>query len=124
MALKTNRIGALVFGLFNKQSMNLAGLTTESELGYFTRLMDYRGIRDEVNILPLSDKFLWTWRVTSHVPLKAVSSEINRDSIVNSVQLIYQTLLDYGYKRPKIAIAWLRVHMQVKVSYLVKKKSN
>ena len=104
--------------------MNSAGLTTKSELDYFARLTDYRGIRGEVNILPLSDKFLWTSRVTSHVPLKAVSSEINRDSIVNSVQLIDQTLLDYGYKRPKIAVAELRTHMQVKVGYLVKKKSN
>ncbi len=110
MALRANRIGALVFGPFNKQSMNLAGLTTEGELDYFAQLMDYRGLRGEVNILPLSDKFLWTSRVTSHIPLQVVSSSINRASIVNSVQLIHQTLLDYGYKRPKIAVAGLNPH--------------
>ncbi len=33
-------------------------------------------------------------------------------------RLIHQTLLDYGYKRPKIAVAGLRTHMQVKVGYL------
>ena len=58
MVLKTNRIGALVFGPFNKQSMNLAELTIESELDCFARLMDCQGIRGEVDILPLSDKFL------------------------------------------------------------------
>ncbi len=42
MALRTNRIDALVFVPFNKQSMKLAGLSTEDELQYFAQLMDYK----------------------------------------------------------------------------------
>ncbi|MAT78224.1 4-hydroxythreonine-4-phosphate dehydrogenase [Candidatus Poribacteria bacterium] len=110
MALKTNCIDALVFAPFNKQSMKLAGLPTEDELQYFAQLMDYKGQRGEINILPSIDRVLWTSRVTSHVPLGTVADLISPERIINAIRLIYQALLSYGYARPKIAVAGLNPH--------------
>ena len=110
IALKTDLIDALVFAPFNKQSMKLAGLPTEDELQYFAQLMDYKGQRGEINILPLIDRVLWTSRVTSHVPLGMVADLISPERIINAIRLIYRALLSYGYARPKIAVAGLNPH--------------
>lgn len=115
-ALETLRVGleqlhagsvdALVYAPLNKQAMKLAGMKHEDELHYFASLLGYSGTISEINVCG----GLWTSRVTSHVPLQAVSGLVTRDKILESAYLLQRSLVAAGVDNPRVAIAALNPH--------------
>ena len=91
--------------------MKLAGLKQEDEMHYFADLLGHTGLCSEINILSASrDAALWTTRVTSHVPLRAVADLITEDAVYNSIGLIDRVMRAERGAAPRIAVAGLNPH--------------
>lgn len=96
----------LLFAPLNKSSMHQAGLEHEDESQWFAALLDVTGPHGELNLLD----DLWTSRVTSHVPLKDVSSLVTRDRVIDGIRLAHSTLVKSGIAAPRIAVCGLNPH--------------
>lgn len=49
--------------------------------------------------------------VTQHIPLKDVAEKINKESIIEKVEALHQSLkVDFGVRKPKIAVLGLNPH--------------
>ena len=105
-AWQAGKVDAIVFGPINKQAMKLAGMKQSDELHYFADLLGHEGRVSEINICGR----LWTSRVTSHIPLSAVSSALTDDGICGAVDLLHQALRASGVSAPRIAVAALNPH--------------
>jgi 4-hydroxythreonine-4-phosphate dehydrogenase len=99
-------IDAIVFAPLNKQAMKLAGMKQSDELHYFADLLGYQGRVSEINICGK----LWTSRVTSHIPLNAVSRALTVEGICGAIELLGQALQAGGVSFPRIAVAALNPH--------------
>ncbi len=53
---------------------------------------------------------LWFTRITSHVPLKEVSSLIKKDRVARIIRFAHDTLISVGFDNPRIAVAALNPH--------------
>lgn len=105
-AYRGGRIDALVFAPLNKQAMKLAGLAEEDEMQYLANQLAFDGLRSEINA---ADK-LWTTRVTSHVPLRAVADLITLDGVVDAAMLLDRVMRRHLGRAPRIAVAGLNPH--------------
>lgn len=99
-------VDGVLFAPFNKAAMTSAGLNAEDEHRYMAKYLGFEGYHSEINVL---DE-LMTTRVTSHIGLKDVASNINKDSILRAVKLAESTLKRAGKARPAIAVAALNPH--------------
>lgn len=97
---------AIVFGPFNKASMHLAGLGHDDELHYMAEKLGVDTYISELNTLD----GMWTSRVTSHVPLRAVAEMISEERVHEAVHLIHRTLRRSGVERPRISVAAINPH--------------
>jgi 4-hydroxythreonine-4-phosphate dehydrogenase len=86
--------------------MLLAGSPFEDELRFFVHELEWSGLHGELNVLD----DLWTSRVTSHVPIREVSSLINERRVYEAIVLIDSAMRSYGYTRPRIAVSALNPH--------------
>lgn len=103
---KQGLIEGFCFAPLNKAAMKKGGYNYASEHELFA---DKYGITEhfgEMNVM----EGLWNIRVTSHIPLKDVSENINIPSIMDAVQLGYNTLKRAGYQNPRVAMAALNPH--------------
>lgn len=103
---QAGEIDALCFAPLNKQAMHEAGSPFEDDLRYAAHVLEYEGNIGELNVL----EDLWTARVTSHVPLKAVADLVTAEKIGQAVELIHSALQSAGKERPHIAVAGLNPH--------------
>tara|TARA_B110001454_G_scaffold192256_1_gene192445 strand:- start:58 stop:1068 length:1011 start_codon:yes stop_codon:yes gene_type:complete len=99
-------VDGVLFAPFNKAAMTSAGLNAEDEHIYMARYLGFDGYHSEINVLD----DLMTTRVTSHIGLKEVASNINQDGILQAVNLANDTLRLAGKKYPMIAVAALNPH--------------
>ena len=97
---------AVCFTPFNKAAMRLAHPTYEDEIVFLTEEIEFTGKASEFNILD----GLWNARVTSHVPLKAVADNINKDIILENLELTHNSLVAAGVAQPRIGVAALNPH--------------
>jgi 4-hydroxythreonine-4-phosphate dehydrogenase len=97
---------AILFGPLNKASLHMAGMDHSDELHWFAQQLGYTGPVSEFNVLD----GLWTSRVTSHIPLKDVASNITGDRVIEAIQLIDTELRRSGIARPRIAVCGLNPH--------------
>jgi 4-hydroxythreonine-4-phosphate dehydrogenase len=51
-----------------------------------------------------------TTRVTSHIPLKDVASQLSEKRILDAISLAHKTVTSFGVKQPRIAVAALNPH--------------
>jgi 4-hydroxythreonine-4-phosphate dehydrogenase len=105
-AIRQGEIDALVFAPLNKQAMKLAGLQQEDEMHYFADLLGHTGLCSEINVADL----LWTTRVTSHVPLRAVADLITEVAVYDAIGLIDRVMRAERGTSPRIAVAGLNPH--------------
>ena len=105
-ALQSHMVDALVYAPLNKQSMKLAGLAHEDELHFFAELFGYTGPVSEINVCGR----IWTSRVTSHVPLRAVAGLLTAEKIRDAARLLHRTVAKSGIAKPRIAVAGLNPH--------------
>lgn len=99
-------VDAILFTPFNKAALKLAGNPYDDELHFAADVLGHHGECSEFNVLD----GLWNARVTSHVPLKQVSSLITVDSILRALALANTCLRQSGIARPRIAVAGLNPH--------------
>lgn len=95
------------FAPLNKAAMKKGGYNYESEHELFAEKL---GVMDlphgEMNVLD----DLWTSRATSHIPLKDVSDHLTLKTVMDAINLAYDTLKRAGYEDPKVAIAAINPH--------------
>lgn len=96
----------VVYAPLNKQAMKLAGLREEDETQFFARLLGHSAVCSEINIAGE----LWTTRVTSHVPLRAVADLITTEKVAGAIRLLNGALKGNGLAAPRIAVAGLNPH--------------
>jgi 4-hydroxythreonine-4-phosphate dehydrogenase len=103
---RARKIDAIVFAPLNKQAMKLAGMKQSDELHYFADMLGHQGRVSEINICGK----LWTSRVTSHIPLRAVAGALTVDGICDAIDLLHHALRASGVSVPRIAVAALNPH--------------
>ena len=103
--IRDGRVDAVLFAPLNKQAMKLAGLEQEDEMHFFAHVLGVRTLCSEINIA----SSLWTTRVTSHVPLKAVAGLITTDGIYSVIEQVNE-LRGRVAPRPRIGVAALNPH--------------
>ncbi len=99
-------IDGFLFAPFNKAAMHLAGLGHDDELHYMAEKLGVTGYISELNTLD----GMWTSRVTSHIPLRAVADVIDEHRVHQAVFLIDRVLRRSGIARPRISVAALNPH--------------
>ena len=99
-------IDGITYASLNKQAMHAAGSRHEDELRYFAERLGDSGYVGEVNTMD----GLWTSRVTSHIPLRAVYEHITVDEILPAIRLIHHTIRRSGLPSPRLAVAGLNPH--------------
>lgn len=97
---------AVAFTPFNKQAMRMARPDYEDEIAIVTETLGAAADGREFNIL----EGLWNARVTSHIPLKDVSSRLSIDTVANAGLLADGSLRESGLERPRLAVAALNPH--------------
>jgi 4-hydroxythreonine-4-phosphate dehydrogenase len=100
------RVDAVCFTPFNKAAMRSAHPGYDDEIGYSAEVLGADGPASEFNIL---DE-LWNARVTSHIPLSAVSASLTREAIVDAIRLTDRSLRDADVAAPRLAVAGLNPH--------------
>lgn len=104
--LKGGLIEGLVFAPLNKEAMKKGGHQFEDEHRLFAHYLCHRGPSGEINVL----NNLWTTRVTSHIPLGNVSTNLGEEKVLRAITLAYNTLKQAGYAKPRIAVAAVNPH--------------
>lgn len=105
-AAQAGHIDAICFAPLNKLSMKRAGLTQEDELHFFASHLKVDDDFCEFNTLG----YLWTSRISSHVPLKDAAQYVTKARIKSATRLIYESLQAAGLEAPRIAVAALNPH--------------
>ncbi|MCY4080093.1 MAG: 4-hydroxythreonine-4-phosphate dehydrogenase PdxA [Caldilineaceae bacterium] len=103
---RTGLIDGITYASLNKQAMHAAGSRHEDELRYFADRLGVSGHVGEVNTLD----GLYTSRVTSHIPLRAVYQHISVAEILPAIRLIHNTIRRSGLPSPLLAVAGLNPH--------------
>ena len=103
---RTGVIDGITYASLNKQAMHAAGSRHEDELRYFA---DRLGVSEHVGEVNTLDG-LYTSRVTSHIPLRAVYEHISVAEILPAIRLIHHTIRRSGLPAPRLAVAGLNPH--------------
>ena len=103
---RTGLIDGITYASLNKQAMHAAGSRHEDELRYFA---DRLGVSEHVGEVNTLDG-LYTSRVTSHIPLRAVYEHISVAEILPAIRLIHHTIRRSGLPAPRLAVAGLNPH--------------
>jgi 4-hydroxythreonine-4-phosphate dehydrogenase len=103
---KAGAIDGIVFGPLNKHAMHMAGLTHEDEMRFMKALFGHDNTVSEFNITGA----LWTSRVSSHIPIRAVADYITETRVCEAIRILDDALKDAGIARPKIGVAGLNPH--------------
>ena len=97
---------AVCFTPFNKQAMRLAEPTYDDEILFTSNVIGFKGLATEFNVL----EGLWNARVTSHIPLKEVSSHLSEEKIIAGIEITARALRAAGFNPPRIGVAALNPH--------------
>ena len=97
---------AVAFTPFNKGAMRLAQPDYDDEISFTANAIRFAGEAREFNVLD----GLWNARVTSHVPLAAVSGLLSTPAIVRGLELTHAAMAAAGFSPPRIAVAALNPH--------------
>ena len=104
-AAQAGEIGAIVTAPLNKEAMNAAGHHYDGHTGALAHLTN----------TPRCAMLLWTdlikvIHVTTHVSMRQACDMIQKDRVVQTIELAYETLRQAGYENPRIAVAGLNAH--------------
>ena len=105
---KEKKIDAINFAPMNKTSLKLGGNKHSDELQLMAEKLEVNSFCCEFNVI---DNF-WTARVTSHIPIKEVASQIVKKNIMKPIKLINEVMELNGVKNPRIAIQALNPHAE------------
>jgi len=97
---------AVCFTPFNKAAMWMVTPGYDDEISFTAKAIGFHGTAKEFNVL----EGLWNARVTSHVPMKDVSSLLTVDAILSNLRLTNDALKASGLAHPRIAVAGYNPH--------------
>jgi 4-hydroxythreonine-4-phosphate dehydrogenase len=97
---------AVCFTPFNKKAMRLARDGYDDEIAFSAEVVGLQAPASEFNVLGK----LWNARVTSHIPLKDVSSKLTVERIHRALKLTDACMRRAGFAEPRIAVAALNPH--------------
>ena len=100
------RIEGIVFAPLHKEAMGLGGCPYHAEIDLFKDRFNCPDVKGEINIL----EGMWTTRVTSHVPIQAVSALITKPAVSGAIGYINNELKQSGIEAPRIAVTALNPH--------------
>ncbi|KXK39275.1 MAG: 4-hydroxythreonine-4-phosphate dehydrogenase PdxA [Saprospiraceae bacterium] len=104
--IKSGSIDAIVTAPINKNAMQQANFPFPGHTEFFTK-----GDQKEESLMLLASDALRVAVVTNHIPLSQVASSINKDLILNKIQILNKTLIeDFGIERPVIGVLGLNPH--------------
>lgn len=95
-----------LYGPMHKGAMKEAGMAQESETELVADLLGNADPYGEINMLGN----LMTVRVTSHIPISAVSAHLNIPDIMATIRLARDTSRAFGVEAPRIAVSGLNPH--------------
>jgi len=101
-----NEIDGVIYGPLNKEALQRGGHHFKDELHFFADLLNCKHGFGEINIMD----DLWVCRVTSHIPMKEVSSYITKENVLDRIYFAHRNLTRAGYSDPKIAVASFNPH--------------
>jgi 4-hydroxy-L-threonine phosphate dehydrogenase PdxA len=100
------KVDAVCFAPLNKAALRAGGRVQEDELRWFADVLQYRGTCGEFNVL----ENLWTSRVTSHVPLKAVAGMLTVEGVAEAIGMLYDALRRAGKAAPRVGVCGFNPH--------------
>lgn len=100
------KLDAICFASLNKAALHRGGWKYHDEHQMFAALTQHSGFFGEMNVI----KEFSTFRVTSHVALKAAIDMITPERITAAIGLADATLRATGISQPRIAVAALNPH--------------
>ena len=103
---QSGAIDGFVFAPLNKAALQHGGYDFKDEHRLFAHYLNWPGLYGEMNVVGT----LWTSRVTSHIPLKEVSSHLSIERVLNAIKLAHATLIRAGFAQPRIGVAALNPH--------------
>lgn len=103
---RSGQIHGVCYAPLNKAAMRLGGSAAESEIELMVELLDHKGPFGEINMLD----DVWTTRVTSHIPVEEICSQLSKEKILESIKLAQVTLKMAGIEYPRIAVCALNPH--------------
>jgi 4-hydroxy-L-threonine phosphate dehydrogenase PdxA len=104
--VRSGEADALCFAPLNKGALRAGGMEHPDEMHWFAEVLGWTGPCVEFNVL----ENLWTSRITSHVPLKDVSSMLTIDGVAEGVGLLYSGLQSAGKSSPRLAVCGFNPH--------------
>jgi 4-hydroxythreonine-4-phosphate dehydrogenase len=103
---RAGQVDAVCFAPLNKAALRAGGMAEEDELRWFAQVLDHRGACGEFNVL----ESLWTSRVTSHVPLRAVADLLSAEKVAEAIGMLGDALRRAGIAAPRIGVCGLNPH--------------
>jgi 4-hydroxythreonine-4-phosphate dehydrogenase len=100
------KLDGISFAPLNKGALHQGGWKFHDEHQMFAKLTDHSGFFGEMNVI----KEFSTFRVTSHVSLRAALDLITPERITAAVHLARDTLQASGHASPRIGVAALNPH--------------
>ncbi len=100
------QLDGICFAPLNKAALHSGGWHFPDEHQMFAHLTSHDGFFGEMNVIP---EFA-TFRVTSHVALRAALNMITPERIGRALRLADATLRRMGHDRPRIGVAALNPH--------------
>lgn len=99
-------VSGFVFGPYNKASLKMGGYGFGELITMNVHNLNLQGLIGEMNVID----HIWTFRVTSHIPIKDVGSGITLDRVSKAILLAHTTMKRAGYNEPRIAVSALNPH--------------
>ena len=103
---QANLVDAICFAPLNKEAMHLGGLEFSDELHWLKHQLNWDQFCCEVNVVD----DVWAGRATSHIPFRDITAHLTSKGIFDTIELMHHTLLQAGYKEPRIAVQALNPH--------------
>lgn len=97
---------AICFAPLNKQAMHLGGLPFNDELHWFAHQLNWPHFCCEVNVVD----DVWAGRATSHIPFRDIVSNLSVQGVLDTIELMHNTLRQAGFAEPRIAVQALNPH--------------
>lgn len=99
-------VDGFVFAPFNKEALKKGGCPYPSELEMFKAHFNRPDVPGEISF---ADP-IWTCRVTSHIAVKDISSYMEKERILGTVEFLYKEMQRFGLGEPRIAVSALNPH--------------
>jgi 4-hydroxythreonine-4-phosphate dehydrogenase len=104
---KERRVKAMVTNPIQKSSLYAAGFSSPGHTEYLGEL-DGMGVKP---VMMLANDTLKTVPLTIHIPLAEVPAAITSSEIIRTAHILHDALhRDFGYAKPRIAVAGLNPH--------------